>query len=333
MPEVKYSYSDIVLEPKYSECKSRSDLDTSVIFGGKRLKLPIIVSNMTTCIDNKLAKWLSNNGYGYIFHRFSGPQNQKDLLWFVEKANKESWPLISISVGVKQEDKELLQQIKFKGLRLDWVCIDVAHGHSILVQSMAHYIRMVFPNIFLIAGNIATAEAVRDYKNWSINCAKLGIGSGKSCITAQKTRFYTPMFSTIKNVIKYTKNHDASIDCSLPIIADGGIRENGDITVGLVAGADIIMAASLFASCTNSPAEIIREDKTGTYKLFYGSASKNNKVDNKHIEGKPVELLCNRMSYEEKLKEIEQDLQSSMSYGGCKTVYDLRNVNWNIIHR
>ncbi|MEK6882333.1 MAG: IMP dehydrogenase, partial [Nanoarchaeota archaeon] len=318
-------------------------LDTSIIFGGKRLKIPVIPSNMSCVIDNKLAKFLSENDYGYIFHRFNGPQNQKDLLWFIERANEENWKLISISIGVQSEDRELLSEIVKRKLRVDWITIDIAHGFCDLLRSMAFYTRILFPKVFLIAGNIANLEATKDYKDWSIGAAKVGVGKGRACLSTSKTKFGTPMFSTIRNICM--NGMGGTYSSPLPIIADGGIRENGDIIAALVAGASIVCAGSIFAACIDSPAENIYEEeikveamgqpteviKRGKTikKYYFGSASKYN-GNSKNIEGDLIEIPCNGMTYQEKLIELQEDISSAMSYGGCQHIEDFRNVKWNI---
>jgi GMP reductase len=127
-----------------------------------------------------------------------------------------------------------------------------------------------------------------------------------------------------------------------PIIADGGIRTNGDFAKAIVAGGTMVMAGSIFAACIDSPAETVYREiitnelsNRGTgkiivkpYKVYYGSASVKNKGTNVHVEGRAVELECNKMMYAEKLHEITESLQSSISYAGgdfSEVEYGIRN--------
>ena len=97
--EKSLRYQDVYLVPRHSELESRSKADISVDFLGHRFNAPWLPANMESVVDEKVAHWLSENGYFYIMHRFGDTQK------FVEKANKEGWKTISIGVGVKNEDK------------------------------------------------------------------------------------------------------------------------------------------------------------------------------------------------------------------------------------
>ena len=117
---------------------------------------------------------------------------------------------------------------------------------------------------------------------------------------------------------------------NIPIIADGVIKCNGEIAKALVARADMVMAGGLFASCIDSPAEAIKVDGN-IYKAYFGSASAQNKGHNNHIEGTLKNINSSGMTYEEKLKEIKQDLQSSISYAGGYTLECLKDVDYHLV--
>jgi GMP reductase len=289
---------------------------------------------MVCCINTELAHWLSEHRYFYVMHRFDGETNKKDLRWFIEKANEENWHCISISIGVQEEDYELLGWIKGRDFRVDFITIDIAHGHSLLMKEMLEFLSNIitFKNKpFIIAGNIGTREAVRDLEIWGADATKVGLAFGKACITKNKTGFASPMFSTILLCAQNAKK---------PIIADGSISENGDITKALVAGATMVMGGNIFAACKDSPAENVYMNGCSinpfnpveiTHKKYFGSASQRN-GKTKNIEGTEVLIPCNGMTYEVKLNEIKQDLQSSLSYaGGSNKLKDLLKVEWKIL--
>lgn len=342
--EKSLGYSDVYLVPRHSNLRSRTEADISVEFLGRKFKAPWLPSNMKSVIDEKIAHWLSENDYFYIYHRFDMPPTR----YFVENANRQEWKTISISVGVKNEDKELLQRFVKKGLRVDFVTIDVAHGDSILVKEMISYIKNLYlfcpitPKI--IAGNIATPEAVRNLTEWGADAVKVGIAGGAACSTKHQTGFHVPMFSCIKNICNDSVREFTIIGCSkpyqtikvegakIPIIADGGIRENGDVSKALAAGATMVMAGSLFAACIDAPGESVYsykeefsscvngphrivKDKV-IFKKYHGSASHKEKGSNFFIEGKEIEIRCNGMTFQEKIQELKESLQSSISYGG-----------------
>lgn len=320
MIEKALGYSDVYLVPNYSEVKSRSEVDTSVNFLGRKFKLPIVPSNMECVIDRKIAKWLSENDYFYIYHRF---EKTREL---ISIAKYEKWKTISISVGVKDEDKNLIKEICHYQDNVHFVTIDVANGHHQLVINMIAFIKEQFkisnlPCPKIIAGNIATPEAVEDLQKYGADAVKVGIAGGGVCSTKNMTGFHIPMFSCIERCM--------SAVASIPIIADGGIRENGDIAKSLVAGADMVMIGGMLAACKDSAAKY-HEDvmKYPFKKIFHGSASYQQKGNNKHIEGFESLISCNNMTYEEKYEEMKQSLQSSCSYAGGKSLNCLKTVSW-----
>ena len=126
-----YTYSDISLIPNYSECLTRSNCDTSLELFGKRYKLPIIPANMKSVIDLNLSRWMSENDYFYIMHRFD-----EDIYPQIEQANNEQWKTISFSIGVQDKDKTIIHKLRTNKLRLDFITIDIAHGHSIKMKRM-----------------------------------------------------------------------------------------------------------------------------------------------------------------------------------------------------
>lgn len=310
------TYDDIALVPQFFSCHSRSELDTSVTFGGKRFNLPIIPANMKCVIDEESSEKIQQQDYLYVMHRF-GIDNHA----FVSQANSSgNWKTISISVGVKQEDYNTLTKIYQDNLKVDFITVDIAHGHCLAMQLMLTFLTKHFPDTTIIAGNVGSKEGALDLILWGANAIKVGIGPGKSCTTRLKTGFYTPMFSTIQNI----RNSLEDTNCC--IIADGGINHNGDIAKAIVAGADLVMAGSLFAQCTDSPGQIIDGKK-----LFYGSASAENKGINKNVEGKKMLLESNGLSYLDKMAEIKEDLQSSISYAGGKCLNDLKGIQYIIV--
>lgn len=331
-------YSDIVLVPRLSNIESRGLIDVSCKFGHQLFNLPIVPANMKTVINEDIAKALSDNYFFYVMHRF-GISNYK----FVKKANTENWKTISISVGVKPDDITQLERIASDNFRVDYITIDIAHGHSVLMKHTIKEIRKIFDKkTFIIAGNVATDSAVQDLTTWGANAIKVGIGQGSPCTTKDKTGFTMPMFSCMLECAK---------NANIPLIADGGVKCNGDVAKAMVAGADMVMVGGMFAECVDSPAENITktlhtgffkneayrpnhykpEYKDVCYKRYYGSASQYNKGHNKNIEGVLREVPCNELTYLEKLDEMGMDLQSSVSYAGGKDLRCLSNTEYLLV--
>lgn len=297
-------YKDVYLVPKYSELSSRSGADTSITLGNFKFKIPVVPSNMKTVIDESWSKWLSDNDYFYIMHRFD-----EITVPFVREANEKNFKCVSISTGVNDDSLVELINIKNNNYKLDFITIDVAHGHHIKVKNRIKQIKKMFPKVFLIAGNVTTKQAVKDLESWGVDGLRVGIGPGRACTTRFQTGFHIPMFTALQKCSEVAKT---------PLFADGGVNHYGDIAKALVGGASWIMAGSMFASCSDSPAPTLNGRK-----IYYGSASSHNKGHKNHIEGTLLELeLADTL--EERLKQITQALQSSISYAGGK---DLKCFN------
>ena len=321
----QYKYSDIVLVPEYSECSSRSECDTSVEFCGFKFKLPIIPANMQSVINMDLSKWMSENDYFYVMHRFNN-----DLAENVAIANAEDWKTISFSVGVQEPDKDKINKIKKRGNTVHFLTIDIAHGHSKRMIEMIKFIKDKLPDTKIIAGNVATKRGVMDLANAGADIVKVGIGQGSPCTTKDKTGFTLPMFSCTKACSNIYIGEDEESLKEVPIIADGGVKCNGDIAKALVAGAKMVMAGGLFASCIDSPATVV-EINGEFHKAYFGSASYENKKHRNHIEGKLNKIKNNGMTYMQKLKEINQDLQSAISYSGGKDLECFSEVQYHMV--
>ncbi|HNU10970.1 MAG TPA: GMP reductase [Rubrivivax sp.] len=311
-----FDYDNILLLPRKCRVESRSECDPSVEFGGRRFALPVVPSNMKTVVDEPIARYLASNGYFYVMHRFD-----LDSVEFARRM-REAGLLVSISSGVKAADFEVIDRLVSDGTGADYITIDVAHGHADSVKRAIEYIKTRLPRAFVIAGNVATPEAVIDLENWGADATKVGVGPGKVCITKLKTGFGTGGWQL--SALKW-----CSRVATKPIIADGGIRHHGDIAKSVRFGAAMVMVGSLFAGHEESPGATVEVDGR-LYKEYYGSASDFNKGEYKHVEGKRIlEPIKGKLA--ETLREMREDLQSSISYAGGRQLADLKKVNYVIL--
>ncbi len=317
MMENVFDYEDIQLVPAKAIVNSRSECDTSVQFGGRTFKLPVVPANMQTIIDEKTAIYLAENDYFYILHRFK-PEQRIDFI----KDMQNRGLYASISVGVKEEEYTFINQLAEEGLVPEYMTIDVAHGHSESVIKMIQHIKKTVPDSFLIAGNVGTPEAVRELENAGADATKVGIGPGKVCITKIKTGFGTGGWQLAAVRL-------CSKAASKPIIADGGIRTHGDIAKSIRFGASMVMIGSLFAGHDESPGETVERDGV-LYKEYFGSASEFQKGEKKNVEGKKM-FVEYRGPLQDTLTEMEQDLQSSISYAGGDKLEAIRLVDYVIV--
>ncbi|MGN1056485.1 MAG: GMP reductase [Comamonas sp.] len=311
-----FDYDNILLLPRKCRVESRSECDASVELGGRTFRLPVVPANMKTVLDEKICKFLAQNGYFYVMHRFD-----IDNVQFTKDMQSQTL-FASISLGVKQADYDTVDRFVAEDICPEYITIDIAHGHADSVKNMIQYIKAKLPDAFVIAGNVATPEAVIDLENWGADATKVGVGPGKVCITKLKTGFGTGgwQLSALKWCARVATK---------PIIADGGIRSHGDIAKSIRFGATMVMIGSLFAGHEESPGKTVEVDGE-LFKEYYGSASDFNKGEYKHVEGKRI-LEPVKGPLKNTLIEMEQDVQSSISYAGGKKLMDIRKVNYVIL--
>jgi GMP reductase len=311
-----FDYDNVLLLPRKCRVESRSECDAGIELGGRKFRIPVVPANMKTVINVPLCIWLAKNGYFYVMHRFD-----LDNVQFV-KDMRAAGVYSSISLGVKPADYETVDQLKAQALIPDYITIDIAHGHADSVKNMIEYLKKELPSSFVIAGNVGTPEGIIDLENWGADATKVGIGPGKVCITRLKTGFGTGgwQLSALKWCARVATK---------PIIADGGIREHGDIAKSIRFGATMIMIGSMLAGLEESPGITVEVDGK-LFKEYYGSASDFNKGEYKHVEGKRI-LEPIKGTLKDTLIEMEQDLQSSISYAGGKKLLDIRKVNYVLL--
>lgn len=312
-----FDYEDIQLIPNKCIVKSRSEIDTRVKFGPMTFNIPVVPANMQTVINEDLAIWLAQNGYFYIMHRFEEATRAD----FVKKMHQLGL-FASISVGVKPNEYKLIDELAERQLIPEYITIDIAHGHADTVIDMIKYIKKKLPGTFVIAGNVGTPEGVRELENAGADATKVGIGPGKACITKVKTGFGTGgwQLAALRLCAKAARK---------PLIADGGIRTNGDIAKSVRFGASMCMIGSMFAGHDETPGEIITKDGQ-KYKTYFGSASQYQKGEYKNVEGKKL-LVPYRGHIADTLREMQEDLQSSISYAGGRDLAALGKVDYVIV--
>lgn len=310
---MKFDFNDINLVPRKCIVESRNDCDTSVKFGKRTFQMPIVPANMECVIDSDIALNLASNGYFYIMHRFGDTEK------FV-KSMIDNCQYTSISIGVGSESYELLERIYSQNIELDYITIDIAHGHALSMETMIKWIKSKFKNTFVIAGNISTSEAVIDLESWGADAIKVGIGPGSACTTYPATGFGSRNCQA--SII-----HECSMVAKKPIIADGGVKEPGDISKSLVMGACMVMVGGMLSGYSDSPGDTI--DYNGKkYKEFWGSASKFQSNKSKRIEGKKILIDYKEVSLMDGFQYLKECLQSSISYAGGNNLSSFNNVKF-----
>jgi len=211
---------------------------------------------------------------------------------------------------------------------VDVLVVDIAHGHSTLAISMVHKIKKLVPGVEVIAGNVATARGARDLIDAGADAIKVGVGPGSICTTRIKTGSGYPQLSAIIQCAKEADSYD------VPIIADGGVKQSGDITKAIAAGASTVMLGSLLAGTDESPGvPFVKDGKK--YKVVRGMASFGANLgraaitkDKRNVLDYVPEGVEALTPYKGKVSECIQQLlggfHSGMSYCGATSIERLR---------
>lgn len=234
--------------------------------------------------------------------------------------------LVGAAVGVSSDVMERVEALI--DANVDVIVIDTAHGHSVGVLDTVEKIKNRFPDVQIIAGNVATAEATRDLIERGADCVKVGIGPGSICTTRVVAGIGVPQITAIYDCAEEADKY------GIPIIADGGIKYSGDIVKAIAAGASTVMIGSLFAGTEESPGEVeIYQGRS--YKVYRGmgsiSAMKSGSSDRYFQEGMKKlvpEGVEGRVPYKGPLKDTVYQmiggLRAGMGYCGVHNIEELR---------
>ena len=313
-----FDFEHMNLIPKKCIVQSRSECDTRTSLGKHTFRLPVIPANMECVIDEDVADNLAAAGYFYILHRFN-----VDAVAFAKRM-KERNLIVSISIGVNEEAYALMNRLRVLDMMPDYVTIDIAHGHAVLMEQMLQYINSLPSSIrpFVIAGNVSTAAAVKDLESWGADAIKVGIGPGSACTTYTATGFGS------RGIQGSTVAMCAKAATKAVIIADGGIKEPGDIAKAISLGAKMVMIGGMFSGLVDSPGEIVSVDGR-RFKEFWGSASAAQGKKNR-IEGTKKLIPLKERTYLEEMTYLHECLQSAISYAGGNKLDALLDLEYSI---
>jgi IMP dehydrogenase len=240
---------------------------------------------------------------------------------------------VAAAVGIASDTMQRAEALISEGV--DALIIDTAHGHSRGVLEMASKMKKTYPNVDLVVGNIATAEAARDLAAVGVDAVKVGIGPGSICTTRVVAGIGMPQLTAVMDVSEALKG------TGIPVIADGGIRYTGDIVKALAGGADTIMAGSLFAGVDESPGETILYEGR-KYKAYRGmgsveamqQGSKDRYFQDMEEDIKKLvpEGIVGRVAYKGSLSEVVHQLigglRAGMGYTGSSSIEALKQARF-----
>ena len=313
------SYDDVLLKPQYSDIRSRGKIDISTQLSDELvLTLPVIASPMDTISESEMAATMNKRGGMAIVHRYNTIAEQTRL---VRRSYKlaTTMPIYGAAVGISGDYLERAAALIDVGIKV--LCVDVAHGHHILMKEALENIKKLprVEKVHIMAGNVATLEGINDLADWGADSVRCNIGGGSICSTRIQTGHGLPGLQTIFECAK--------TDRDVKIIADGGIRNSGDIVKALAAGADAVMVGSLLSGTDETPGEIFTAQDGSRWKGYRGMASKEAQMD---WRGKysSFEGVTSRVPYRGSvtplLEDIEKGVRSGFSYSGARTLAELQ---------
>lgn len=308
------TYNDVLLVPQYSDIRSRSEISLQSNLGDIECELPIIASPMDTISETQMAIEMGILGGLAVVHRYNTVERQCDMVMDINTTSAAAFAAIGTS-GDYLERATALTNAGVRGL-----CVDVAHGHHILMKEALRKLRITLGDtVHIMAGNVATLEGYNDLVDWGADSVRCNIGGGSICSTRIQTGHGIPGLQTIIDCASTTAR-------KVPIIADGGIRNSGDIVKALAAGADFVMLGSLLAGTDETPGDIINTRK-GKVKAYRGMASADAQIDwrgkTSSLEGIATTVSC-KGPVDDVISELVRGIRSGLSYSGARSITELQ---------
>lgn len=310
------TFDDVLLMPKYSEIQTRDNVDLSVYLGKNvKLQIPVVSANMKNVTGPTMAKTIAKLGGLAVLHRFFDDPVDDQIKTFkqIVSDNPEYKYHIATSVGVQKSDYEAVDLFVSSDVKI--ICVDVAHGDHKACHDIVKYISKNYPDVLLIAGNVATGDAAKRLADCGADVIKQGVGGGSVCSTRIETGNGVPQLTALSEAFKITTDYISYSD--IKIIADGGIKNSGDITKSLCFS-HCVMLGNLLAGTDEAPGDIITIDGH-TYKQYAGSSTHKHK----HIEG-VVGLVPTKGPVKNVIEKLMQGLKSGCSYQGVNNLMDLK---------
>jgi IMP dehydrogenase len=317
-PRTGLSYGDVLLVPQRSPVDSRSDVDLSTdLTPGLELETPLVSAAMDTVTEAELAIALGEAGGLGTIHRFLTVDEQASAVATVADAGQP----VAAAVGIDEDSVARAEALVTAGV--DAVVVDVAHGHMERTLDAVGAIRDAYPDVELVAGNVATPAGVEDLYAAGADCVKVGIGPGSHCTTRKVAGAGVPQLTAVDDCA------DAAADLDVTICADGGIRTSGDAVKALMAGADTVMLGSLFAGTEEAPGETVEVDGV-RYKRSRGMATtaaaedRSDKEEDVSRDEGVEGLTPYKGPTADVAGEFSAGIKSGLSYCGGHTIPDAR---------
>mmetsp|Transcript_27738 Transcript_27738/g.41976 ORF Transcript_27738/g.41976 Transcript_27738/m.41976 type:complete len:367 (+) Transcript_27738:266-1366(+) len=324
--DIKLDYKDVLIRPKRSTLKSRSEVDLKRTYTFRNAEkswtgVPIIAANMDTVGTFEMAMALCSKPHQWIvcIHKHYSVQEWKDF----SSAHADLLPNVSVSSGSGAEDLEKLKLILESCPSVNFICLDVANGYSEHFVAAVQKVHKMFPKHILIAGNVVTGEMVEELLLSGADIIKVGIGPGSVCTTRKQTGVGYPQLSAVLECA------DAAHGLNGHVIADGGCTCPGDVAKAFGAGADFVMLGGMLAGHDESSGETLELTNGNKVKRFYGMSSSTamekhsgGVAEYRASEGKSVTVPY-RGPVKQTALEVMGGVRSTCTYTGASKLKEL----------
>lgn len=335
LPETGLTFDDLLLLPGYTDFKRRDTSLSVMLHKNIKLNLPVMSSPMDTVTELEMAEALAQIGGLGIIHRNLEINNQAKIVSEIKEAtvkdidkaslDSKKRLLVGAAVGAGEDLEKRTESLIKAGV--DLIVVDSGHGNSKFIIEATKFIKKKYPSIPVMAGNIATYDGAVNLIEAGADILRVGMGPGSICTTRVITGMGVPQITAVMETLK------AALPKNIPVVADGGIRQIGDIAKALAIGAKAVMLGSLLARFEESPGEkVIVNNKS--YKTYRGMGSvaamkkggaerygQSIKTEEKKLIAEGVEGLVEyKGSVYDYLYQIDGSLRSSLYYLGSRNL-------------
>lgn len=337
-----YTFDDVLLVPAYSEVMPKQ-VDISTRLTEKiALNVPLLSAAMDTVTESPMAIGLALLGGLGIIHKNMSIQQQAQQILEVktQHVDLEKYPsaaldskhrlLVGAAIGVSDDLLERVDALVNAGV--DIVALDSAHGHSLGVIQSVRKVRENYPDLDIMAGNIISAAGATDLIYAGATCVKVGVGPGSICTTRVISGVGVPQLTAINDVVQIANQYKVGV------VADGGIKQSGDIVKALASGAHCVMLGGLFAGTEETPGEVMEVygQKVKSYVGMGSLIAMQRGSSDRYFQGGVQELsklvpegIEATVNYKGPLREVVYQLmgglRSGLGYCGCANIKQLHD--------
>jgi IMP dehydrogenase len=314
-------FDDILLVPQRSDIESRHSVDLTMTIGYDNrsitLKTPVIAAPMDTVCGPEMCVVMHNYGALGILHRYMTKQEQLNIARDLIEKN------IRFGVAISSNDNFVKHAQAMYDLGVKIILVDTANGHGTYAVNAVKELRRIAEDLHIMAGNIATADGFVMLAEAGADSVRVGIGGGSACTTRIVSGHGVPTLTSIMDCESWIDYNNYNT-CS--IIADGGLRNSGDMVKSFAAGAAAVMVGSMLAGTDESPGNVFVDGTGNRVKTFRGMASADAQKDANGIVS-VAEGISTTMPYKGSVENIIQQIRggigSGCSYSGCNSLSQL----------